>query len=162
MTFYKKSLILLLSLMLSSPAFSFEESQQKNLTDHQQWLKDRFNDQHNKLIPVVAVADMLFACNQANGYVYGKFSLKALITEISKERLAEKLESCLADESIHSDIAINYGLLGCFHDQLDGLKPEEKAARIKLVKKAMASLSLNERKQSFTQCVTDQSIAYLK
>lgn len=149
-------------LAFSSLACSFEANEQNNLTDHQQWLKDRFNDQHNQLIPVVAVADMLFACNQANGYVYGKSSLKALITQTSKERLAEKLESCLAGESVNSDTAINYGLLGCFHDQLDGLPQVEKDERMKLVKKAILSLSISEKKQSFTQCVTDQSIAYLK
>jgi len=143
-------------------AFAVDASNVNKLTDHQQWLKNRFNGQHNNLIPVVAVADMLFACNSANAYAYGKHSLHTLITKMSKERLAEKLESCLAGKSVNSDVAINYGLLGCFEDQLRDLPQVEREEKIKLVKKSILLLSKAERKKSFTQCVTDQSIAYLK
>lgn len=110
----------------------------------------------------MAVADMLFACNRANNDAYGQHTLSTLITKMNKERLAEKLVSCLAGESVKSDLAISYGLLGCFHDQLEDLPKAEKNEKIKLVKKAIAGLSKEERKKSFTQCVTDQSIAYLK
>lgn len=155
-------LILTLSVMPSFMAFTAETNEVNKLTEHQQWLKNKFSEQHNKLIPVVAVADMLFACNSANDYAYGKHTLNTLITKMSKKRLAEKLNSCLAGESVKSDIAINYGLLGCFHDQLNDLPEVERKEKIKLVKKAITALSKEERKKSFTQCVTDQSIAYLK
>lgn len=157
-----KFLILVLSTMASFMTFTAETNKVNKLTEHQKWLKNKFNEQHNQLIPVVAVADMLFICNRANDNAYGKYTLNTLITKMSKERLAEKLNSCLAGESVKSDIAINYGLLGCFHDQLNDLPEEERKEKIKLVKKAIISLSKEERKKSFTQCVTDQSIAYLK
>jgi len=157
------TLLLILAIMPCASVFAQEQTESNNkLTEHQQWLKNKFTGQHNELIPIVAVADMLFACNQANDNAYGKHSLKALITQLPKQRLAEKLSSCLAGESVNSETAINYGLLGCFHDQLDGLPEVEKRKKVKLVKSAIASLSFEERKQSFTQCVTDQSIAYLK
>lgn len=162
MKFFVLTLPVVVSLTLSFTALSAENPKVNELTEHQQWLKNKFNEQHNNLIPIVAVADILFACNNANNNAYGKYTLDTLITKMSKERLAEKLESCLGGELVSSDTAINYGLLGCFHDQLDDLPQDEKAARIKLVKKAISSLSKEERKKSFTQCVTDQSISYLK
>lgn len=155
-------LIVVAPLTLSFTALSAEKPKANELTEHQQWLKNKFNEQHNNLIPIVAVADILFACNNANNNAYGNYTLDTLITKMSKERLAEKLESCLGGELVSSDTAINYGLLGCFHDQLDDLPKDEKAEKIKLVKKAIYSLSKEERKKSFTQCVTDQSISYLK
>ncbi|WP_083690076.1 hypothetical protein [Colwellia sp. UCD-KL20] len=162
MKFFVLTLPVVVSLTLSFTALSAENIKVNELTEHQQWLKNKFNEQHNNLIPIVAVADILFACNNANNHAYGKYTLDALITEVSKERLAEKLESCLGGELVSSDTAINYGLLGCFHDQLDDLPEDEKVERMKLVKKAISSLSREERKKSFTQCVTDQSISYLK
>ena len=111
MNLYPKILIPLLTLMCSFNALSAEE---KDLSEHQEWLKNKFAEQHNKLIPVVAVADMLFACNKDNDQGYGEYSLDILITKMDKTRLAEKLSSCLGDESVSSEQAINYGLLGCF------------------------------------------------
>jgi hypothetical protein len=162
MTLYLNALTLVLALTCSFKALSAEKLNKNELTEHQQWLQKRFSEQHNQLIPIVAVADMLFACNKANDQAYGKDSLNSLITKTSKTRLAEKLSSCLGGKSVTSDIAINYGLLGCFHDQLKDLPLEEKTNKMALVKKTIFSLSLEERKQSFTQCVTEQSIAYLK
>lgn len=162
MKFFVLTLPVVVSLTLSFTALSAENPKVNELTEHQQWLKNKFNEQHNNLIPIVAVADILFACNNANNNAYGKYTLDTLITKMSKERLAEKLESCLGGELVSSDTAINYGLLGCFHDQLDDLPEDKKVERMKLVKKAISSLSKEERKKSFTQCVTDQSISYLK
>jgi len=145
--------------MCSFNALSAEE---KDLSEHQEWLKNKFAEQHNKLIPVVAVADILFACNKVNDQGYGGYSLDTLITKMDKAQLAGKLSSCLGDESVSSEQAINYGLLGCFSDQLNDLPANEKSERMVLVKKAINSLSLEEKKKSFTQCVTDQSISYLE
>ena len=159
MNLYSKILIPLLTLMCSFNALSAEE---KDLSEHQEWLKNKFAEQHNKLIPVVAVADILFACNKVNDQGYGGYSLDTLITKMDKAQLAGKLSSCLGDESVSSEQAINYGLLGCFSDQLNDLPANEKSERMVLVKKAINSLSLEEKKKSFTQCVTDQSISYLE
>lgn len=165
MTLNQKMLMLVITLTYSVTGLSAESTQsikKNDLTEHQLWLKSQFSEQHNQLIPIVAVADMFFACNKANDQAYGKDSLNSLITKTSKVRLAEKLSSCLGDKSVNSDTAINYGLLGCFDDQLSGLAADEKNEKIKLVHKAIASLSFVERKKSFTQCVTEQSITYLK
>lgn len=159
MSLYSQLLISLVTLICSFNVLSAEDD---NLTEHQEWLKNKFTEQHNKLIPIVAVADMLFACNKENGQDYGDYSLDILITKMDKTRLAEKLTSCLGDKSVGSELAINYGLLGCFHDQLDDSPANEKSEKMTLVKKAINSLSLEEKKKSFTQCVTNQSISYLE
>jgi hypothetical protein len=70
--------------------------------------------------------------------------------------------SCLKGKSVKSDIALNYGLTGCFHEQLAELSAQEKQQKMQLVSKAIAALSREERQKSFTQCVTDQAITYLK
>lgn len=126
-----------------------------------QWLKSRFGAQHDKLIPIVAVADMFFSC-QKQKKVKSDLTIKALITKIDKNELAEQLTGCLAGESPKSDTALNYGLMGCFHEQLSNLSSEEKEQKMRLVIKAIAALSRAERQKSFTQCVTEQSISYLK
>ena len=136
-----------------------EQSSQKS---HDQWLKDKFGEQHEKLIPIVAVADMFYACNKARKTDPINYQVKDLITGMNKELLAEKLATCLAGESVKSDLALNFGLTGCFHEQLAQLPNEEKQQKMQLVKQAIASLSRAERQQSFTQCVTDQAIGYLK
>lgn len=127
----------------------------------EQWLKERFSEQHERLIPVVAVADMYFGCQQSNNDGT-KLTIKSLIVTLDKNQLAEKLISCLGENSPKSDVALNYGLLGCFHEQLADLSENEKTQKMKLVKNAIASLSREERQKSFTQCVTDQAISYLK
>ncbi|WP_241242411.1 hypothetical protein [Thalassotalea sp. G2M2-11] len=130
--------------------------------EHQQWLKDKFSQQHEKLIPVVAVADMFFACNQARKFDKENYTVRALVTEMDRNELALKLSDCLKGESPKSDTALNFGLIGCFHEQLQGLPQEEFELKQKLVRQAIAKLSKVERQKSFTQCVTDQAIAYLK
>jgi len=162
MTSCFKLLLVVITSTASFITLSAEEPNKKALTEHQMWLKDKFSEQHNQLIPIVAVADMLFACNQANDNAYGKDSLAELITKTDKTRLAEKLSSCLGEESVNSELAINYGLLGCFNDQLKGLSADKKSEKMELVKKSIAKLPLEERKKSFIKCVTEQAITYLK
>jgi len=136
-----------------------EQSSQKS---HDQWLKDKFGEQHEKLIPIVAVADMFYACNKARKTDPINYQVKDLITGMNKELLAEKLATCLAGESVKSDLALNFGLTGCFHEQLRKLSKERRKLSLPLVKQAIASLSRAERQKSLTQCVTQQAIDYLR
>jgi len=129
---------------------------------HNEWLKKRFSKQHQQLIPVVAVADVFYACNQARNTDKVDYKLSYLVSKMDKNTLAEKLANCLGDDTMQSDIALNYGLLGCFQQQLAHLPKVEREQKMQLVKKAIYSLSHEERKKSFTQCVTEQSIHYLK
>lgn len=129
---------------------------------HNEWLKKRFSEQHQQLIPVVAVADMFFICNQVRKLDKVDYKLNFLITEMDKNTLAEKLGRCLGEDSMQSDVALNFGLMGCFQGQLAHLPKAEREQKMHLVKQAVSSLSHNERKKSFTRCVTEQSIHYLK
>ncbi len=154
--YFKLSIMLLLSHSVVA------EDSAKDLTEREQWLKTLFSKQHEELIPKVAVADMFFACNIENNNEFGNKSLPELINNESKERLAEKLTACLNGVSVKSEQAINYSLLGCFHDQFKKLSDDEKNNKIQLVKQAIASLDITEKKKSLSQCVTDQAITYLK
>ena len=141
---------------------AFNSSAQEMDKEHQQWLKDQFSEQHEKLIPVVAVADMYFACNQVRHVDPISYSLTDLVTKQDKNQLADKLIVCLGEDEVKSDKALNFGLIGCFHQQLSGLPEQERIAKMKLVKKAILSLSREQRQQSFTRCVNAQAINYLK
>ena len=136
--------------------------QSLNSEDYDAWLKDKFSAQHEKLIPIVAVADMFYACNQQRKIDKQNYQLKELIIKMNKDELAEKLAQCLANDAVQSDVALNFGLLGCFHEQLAHLPEVERQQKMALVEKAILSLSRNERKKSFTQCVTEQAIHYLQ
>lgn len=129
---------------------------------HNEWLKTRFSKQHQALIPVVLVADMFVACNESREVDKTNYSLSYLINEMDKNLLAEKLGQCLGKDDIQSDVAINFGLLGCFQAQLSQAGDEENSQKMAIVKQAIASLSLAEREKTLTQCVTEQSIDYLK
>lgn len=145
-------------------AHSQQNESSKNSSDieHKAWLKNKFGEQHQRLIPIVAVADMLFSCNKARQIEPVNYNLKDLILNMDKNRLAEKLLHCLNEDSLQSEAAINYGLLGCFHEQLAHLPEVEHQQKMALVKKAISSLSFDERKKSFTQCVSAQAIHYLQ
>ncbi|QOL26579.1 hypothetical protein LP316_04570 [Thalassotalea sp. LPB0316] len=147
------------------PALSQQTApESKTLTEqeYQDWLRDKFANQHEQLIPVVAVADMFFACNKAKKMEPVPYRVKDLITVMDRDQLAEKLIECLGDNDIQSDTAINFGLEGCFYEQLADKPQDERDEKMKLVKRAIASLSREERQKSLTQCVTDQAIDYLK
>lgn len=144
------------------------QAQQNNLTsqastaEHNAWLKQRFSGQHQNLIPKVAVADTLYSCNKARKIEPVNYQLNDLIENMDKNRLAEKLILCLGDDDMQSEVALNFGLLGCFHEQLAHLPEVEQKQKMLLVEKAILSLSRSERKKSFTQCVSAQAIHYLK
>jgi len=153
------NLTILLSLI---SIIAFSSQAQEMDADHQQWLKEQFSDKHQKLIPIVAVADMYFSCNEARKVDPVNLPLADLVTKQNINELADKLMLCLGDDKIKSDQALNFGLLGCFHQQLSGLAEEERKIKMALVKKAILSLSREERQQSFTRCVNAQAIKYLK
>ena len=134
---------------------------QSQTLDRNQWLKARFGAQHEALIPVVAVADMLFGCQQQK-QINESLTIKALITQLDKNTLAEKLITCLAGESLKSDISLNYGLEGCFYEQFSHLSEAQRQEKMHLVTESITGLSRAERQKSFTKCVTDQAINYLK
>lgn len=146
----------------NSPVEGSASSTNESDKAHNEWLKKRFSKQHQQLIPIVAVADIFYSCNQARKIDNNDYELSFLINEMDKNTLAEKLGACLGDDTMQSDVALNYGLLGCFHQQLAHLPKTEREQKMQLVKQAIYSLSHEERKQSFTQCVTEQSIHYLK
>ena len=129
---------------------------------HNEWLKKRFSEQHQQLIPIVAVADMFFTCNQTRKTDKSNYKLSYLINDMDKAILAEKLSICLGDDLVKSDVALNFGLYGCFHAQLAHLSKPDREQKMLLVKQAVSALSHAERQKSFTQCVTEQSIHYLK
>ncbi|WP_448567887.1 hypothetical protein [Thalassotalea ganghwensis] len=141
------------------PSSSALENEQQR---HEQWLKDKFTKQHEALIPIVAVADMFYGCNKERKSDPIGYQVKDLVVKMDNDVLAEKLSICLDGKSVKSDEALNFGLIGCFTEQLKNLPTEERQQKMSLVKKAIASLTYQERQKSFTQCVTDQAIGYLK
>ncbi len=157
------SLYLLLQVtLLSVQAQQNDVTESSSITEHNDWLKEQFTEQHQNLIPKVAVADMLYSCNKERKIEPVNYKLDDLILNMDKNRLAEKLILCLNDDNMQSEIALNFGLLGCFHEQLAHLPEIERQQKMALVKKAILSLSRSERKKSFTQCVSAQAMHYLK
>lgn len=149
-------IVLVILLLTASPVFSQEN------TEHNQWLNDKFSAQHQALIPVVAVADMFAACNREKKIFPIPYQVKDLVNVMPREELAEKLAICLGNDSIKSDAAINFGLMGCFYEQIQELPEADQAQKYKIVVKAINRLSKEERQKSLTTCVTDQAISYLK
>jgi hypothetical protein len=145
-----------------SSTSAVESNAKKSDREHNEWLKKRFSQQHQALIPVVAVADIFYSCNQEKKIDTVDYELSFLINQMDKNILAEKLSDCLGEDTLQSDVALNYGLLSCFQQQLAHLSELERKQKMQLVKQAINSLSHEERKKSFTQCVTEQSIHYLK
>jgi len=162
-----KILLISLSLLFQVSAFLVQAQQNEVVksepaAEHNAWLKEQFEEQHQNLMPVVAVADMLYSCNKERQIEPVNYKLTDLISNMDKNRLAEKLILCLKEDSMQSEIALNFGLLGCFHEQLAHLPEVERMQKMGLVKKAILSLSRSERKKSFTQCVSAQAIHYLQ
>lgn len=149
---------LLLPLHWAVAATEVTDEQQQR---HELWLKTTFAEQHHALIPVVAVADMFFACDQ-HRIAATNYQLDELVTKMDKEVLAQKLLSCLDGETLQSDRAINFGLLGCFQDQFAGLAAEQQTKKMTLVRRSIKTLSREQRQQSLNNCVTTQAIRYLR
>lgn len=139
---------------------SFASTTTNNIDDDA--LNARFQQQHQAMIPIVAVADMFFACNRQRHSENYDYQLDELITKMDKGELAQKLDACLAGESLKSDNALNFGLIGCFHSQmaqLDQKNYDEKMGQLELL---LVQLPREERQKTFTKCVTEQAIYYLR
>lgn len=127
-----------------------------------QWLKEQMSAKHQQLIPKVMVADIYFACNLDKKIEPVTYPLSHLIYRVSKAQLSEKLISCLGSTDIRSEQAINYGLLACFSEQFSNLTKQEQQANMQKVHKAIASLSVSEKQQSFLKCTTQQAVQYIE
>jgi hypothetical protein len=153
---------MLIFFALSSSIVSASQDKTSEQLEHDKWLKLRFSEQHKNLIPIVAVADMFFACDKAKNSGNVNYQVADLVEKMDRNVLAEKLSQCLEGEGMKSDIALNYGLYGCFYQQLESLPAEDKQEKMRVVTQSIASLSREERQKSFSRCVTDQAISYLK
>lgn len=153
---------LLFSVLLMTNLSAIANTASQSTQEHNAWLKERFSEQHQKLIPVIAVADMFYACNLERKTDPIIHQVSNLILTMDRNRLAQKLAVCLGDDTPQSEAAINFGLYGCFHEQLAHLPLAEREQKMVLVENAIHSLSSSERKKSFTQCVTEQAIHYLQ
>jgi hypothetical protein len=153
----KKKVFFFITMLVSAQL----QAAQSQTLEMNQWLKARFGAQHQALIPIVAVADMLYSCQQQKKKSES-LTIKALITQLDKNTLAEQLITCLAGESPKSDTALNYGLKACFYEQFNHLSVAEKQQKMVVVTQTITTLSRSERQKSFTQCVTDQAIHYLR
>lgn len=160
----KQTLLIVCTLAMSANFNAFAISQEKTSEqlEYDKWLKLRFSEQHKQLIPKVAVADMFFACDKAQNKENASYQLKELIEDMDRDLLAEKLTKCLAGASMKSDLALNYGLYGCFYEQLGSLSKDQKQEKMRIVTASITSLGREERQKSFSRCVTDQTIRYLK
>ena len=124
--------------------------------------KTKFFETHSELLPVVTVADMFFGCNLERKIDNKPYLIKELVTVMSREELSQKLITCLGTDGIKSSKAMDFGLVGCFHDQLLHLPIAEQKSKMALVLKAIQHLSLEEKQQSLTRCINEQTIHYIK
>lgn len=160
----KVSFVLLCSLFTFSVSFPMTAQEQSSgmTPDHEQWLKNKFSAQHQEIIPKVAVADMFYGCNLARKTEPTNMPFDMLINKVSKPELAEKLDRCLDQDKLNSEQALNFGLIGCYTDIMYALPEQDRKEKMVLVKRAINKLSRAERQKSFTKCVTEQAIKYLK
>jgi len=129
---------------------------------HKQWLKNEFADKHQAIIPKVAVADMFYGCNLVRNIDPIPYQVSQIIKQMDKNKLADKLNQCLNGDTPQSDSALNFGLVGCFTDQLSALSKAERSEKMELVAGAIGRLSREQRQKSFTKCVTEQAIKYIQ
>lgn len=151
------------AIFCSKILFASHAYAQSDMSDeHKAWLLKEFAPKHQAIIPKVAVADMFFACNLKRKVDPVPYQLAQIIKQMNKGLLAEKLELCLQGETPQSDTALNFGLLGCFHDQFAALNDTDRKKRMALVENAISRLPREQRQQSFTKCVTEQAIKYIE
>lgn len=149
--------VFILLLMVMSSAIVAKELTQ----EHADWLKDKMLVKHKELIPKVMVADIYFGCNLEKKIEPITYPLSHLVEKVSKKLLSEKLVSCLGNSDIRSEQAINYGLVVCFSQQFKELTKEEQQENMQKVRSAIATLTRNEKQQSFLKCTTQQAIQYI-
>lgn len=158
--FTKRIVFVLNVLTLNFSSYALAE--QEMTEQHKAWLKNEFAAKHQAIIPKVAVADMFYGCNLVRKIDPVPYQIPQLIKQMDKGLLAEKLNTCLNDETPQSENALNYGLVGCFTDQFSELPAKEQAEKLALVQGAIRRLSREQRQRSFTKCVTEQAIKYIQ
>ncbi|OUS28101.1 hypothetical protein A9Q98_08160 [Thalassotalea sp. 42_200_T64] len=151
--------IFIFTLLLLFPLASNAQSTTKPKTADPDKMVRKFAEMHQQLMPVVAVADMFYGCNISSEQT--QFSLQNLIHNMDKDVLATKLSNCLGEENIASDKALNFGLQGCFIDQMSHLPDAQRKQRLLEVNDIIKLLPRAERQKSFTQCVNNQTLKYL-
>lgn len=134
----------------------------KNMTSSEAWLKNKFSQQHQQLLPKVTVANMFAACNKARKTDPVNYHIKDLVQKMSKPLLSEKLQLCLSTDSIQSEQAINFALIGCFSEQFNQLSEQEYTQNMNNVEQLLTRLPKVEKQKSLTKCVTMQAIQYLQ
>ncbi|TKB46305.1 hypothetical protein [Thalassotalea mangrovi] len=129
----------------------------------QQELVQNFTEIHQNMMAKVAVADMLFGCKLEKQEVEASGSeLQTYIVDTDRNSLAEQLMACIGEENIGSEMALNFGIIGCFSDQTRHLEQQEQQQKMTQVADAMKVISKEERQKSFTQCVNNQALQYLQ
>ena len=123
---------------------------------------NKYKQKHSELVPVVAVADIFYGCSVKRKNKSPDYSLNHMITMLDRDLLAEKLAECLDTDPIKSEVAINFGLYGCFHNQMIHLSDKERMVNMDKVNTLLAKLSKEEKQKSFTQCVSDQAVSYIE
>ncbi|WP_371187243.1 hypothetical protein [Thalassotalea maritima] len=149
----KKSIYSLILLSLSVTSATVANEQQNND------LVNAFAEQHQQLMPKVAVADMYAGCLLAKQQTPP--SMAELILKTDKKELADNLINCLGDSSLASDVALNSGIRACFLDQMSNLEADQRQQNMQQVEAAITQLPRAERQKSFTQCVNNQTLKYL-
>ncbi|MDG1732563.1 MAG: hypothetical protein P8M49_11340 [Thalassotalea sp.] len=152
-----RTLILFLSLVFSLNVLAQTSTTPAN-SKNPDVMVEQFSQLHKQLMPRVAVADIYYGCHLTEETQY---SIEYLVNEMDKNLLAQKLMACLGEDNIGSDKALNFGIKGCFMDQLSELPEAEQQASLNKVEQATAALPRSERQKSFTQCVNNQTLKYL-
>ena len=153
----KQLVVTMLSIMLFGVATL---SQASEPTPPLMTLKQQYIKKYKQLLPKVAVADMFYGCTVATA---PKTEVQAIdnLVKMDKNALATKLMSCLKEHSLQSDTALNYGLVGCFHSQMQHLDKATYVKKMANVNQLLTTLSKPERQKSFAQCVSQQTIHFL-
>lgn len=120
-----------------------------------------YAQKHQALLPVVSVANVYVGCQQAKPNEFTQYTHKKLLNEMTQEQLGSLTLTCLDGLALKSETAIGYGIVGCFSSQFKHLANAEQNEKMAQVKALLDSLSLEQKKQSLTQCVNDQTLQLL-
>lgn len=152
-------LLSVISFVVISQSAAAQSTTNKSTAVIEDPMIQEFSKRHQELMPKVAVADMFYGCHIANNAA--EFKLSALINDMDRTLLADKLTACLGEDSIASDKALNFGITACFIDQIGHLPKDEQSQRLAQVKAVLPDLPRGERQKSFTQCVNNQTLKYM-
>ena len=94
MKIFLQACLVLICVALSSSVANASQSRTPEELEHDKWLKLRFSEQHKNLIPIVAVADMFFACDKAKNSGNENYQIDELVESMDRNLLAEKLSQC--------------------------------------------------------------------